>query len=72
MLGKQSTAEFAGLHMDVLKVGELNSRLEGPGITRKSGMIINTGGNTLLGFFQCLAVAKPSPPPKPVIVPQTN
>jgi len=44
MLGKQSTAEFAGLHMDVLKVGELNSRLEGPGITRKSGMIINTGG----------------------------
>lgn len=49
MLGQQSTAEFAGLHMDVLKVGEINSRLEGPGITRKSGMIINTGDRLTTG-----------------------
>ena len=43
MVGQQSTAEFAGLHMDVLRVGESNCRLDGPRITRKSGMIINTG-----------------------------
>lgn len=44
MLGQQSTAEFANLHIDVLVIGERNSKLSGPEIKRKAGLIINTGG----------------------------
>ena len=41
MLGQQSTAEFQGLHIDVLEVGRNNSRKEG--VKRKNGFIVNTG-----------------------------
>lgn len=44
MLGQQSTAEFNGLHIDTLKVGEINSRKQGPEIKRKNNCIVNTGG----------------------------
>jgi len=43
MLGQQSTAEFADLHIDVLQVGLFNSTLQSPLVTRKGGIIINTG-----------------------------
>ncbi|KAJ1871737.1 hypothetical protein H4R99_006509 [Coemansia sp. RSA 1722] len=44
MLGQQSTAEFNGLHIDALQVGELNSKKQGDGIKRKNNCIVNTGG----------------------------
>ncbi|KAJ1979787.1 hypothetical protein H4R34_002689 [Dimargaris verticillata] len=43
MLGQQSTAEFAGLHLDPLIFGELNSQKQGPHIKRKNNCIVNTG-----------------------------
>ncbi|KAJ1928998.1 hypothetical protein IWQ60_001541 [Tieghemiomyces parasiticus] len=43
MLGQQSTAEFAGLHIDPFVIGELNSKKQGPGIKRKNNCIVNTG-----------------------------
>jgi len=51
MLGQQSTAEFADLHIDVLEVGQQNRLLRSPSITRKAGMIINTGGLLLFLFL---------------------
>ena len=44
MLGQQSTAEFADLHLDPLKVGEINAQKQGDHIRRKNGCIVNTGG----------------------------
>ncbi|KAI8871159.1 hypothetical protein GQ42DRAFT_121272 [Ramicandelaber brevisporus] len=44
MLGQQSTAEFAGLHIDCFKIGEINSQRQGPDVKRKNGFIVNTGG----------------------------
>ncbi|KAJ2793416.1 hypothetical protein H4S07_007058 [Coemansia furcata] len=44
MLGQQSTAEFNGLHIDTLRVGELNSLKQGDDIKRKNNCIVNTGG----------------------------
>ncbi|KAJ2157501.1 hypothetical protein GGF46_004473 [Coemansia sp. RSA 552] len=44
MLGQQSTAEFNGLHIDALQIGEINSRRQGPEIKRKNNCIVNTGG----------------------------
>ncbi|KAJ2056940.1 hypothetical protein GGI17_005921 [Coemansia sp. S146] len=44
MLGQQSTAEFNGLHIDTLRVGELNSLKQGKDIKRKNNCIVNTGG----------------------------
>ncbi|ORX78557.1 hypothetical protein K493DRAFT_412352 [Basidiobolus meristosporus CBS 931.73] len=44
MLGQQSTAEFAGLHLDPFVIGEINSKKQGPGIKRKNNCIVNTGG----------------------------
>ncbi|KAI8842998.1 hypothetical protein BC829DRAFT_298782 [Chytridium lagenaria] len=41
LLGQQSTAEFAGLHIDPNHVGEQNQRKEG--VTRKNGFIVNMG-----------------------------
>ncbi|KAJ3214975.1 hypothetical protein HDU67_000992 [Dinochytrium kinnereticum] len=41
LLGQQSTAEFAGLHIDPIHVREHNLKREG--VTRKNGFIINTG-----------------------------
>ncbi|KAJ1656605.1 hypothetical protein IWQ61_003850 [Dispira simplex] len=43
MLGQQSTAEFAGLHIDPFVIGELNSQKQGPHIKRKNNCIVNTG-----------------------------
>ncbi|KXN72479.1 hypothetical protein CONCODRAFT_4704 [Conidiobolus coronatus NRRL 28638] len=43
MLGQQSTAEFANLHIDPFVIGELNSKKVGPGIKRKNNFIVNTG-----------------------------
>ncbi|CAG8632607.1 1543_t:CDS:2 [Rhizophagus irregularis] len=43
MLGQQSTAEFAGLHVDPLVIGEKNSKIQGPNIKRKNNCIVNTG-----------------------------
>ena len=40
MLGQQSSAEFAGLHIDVLRIGEVNRPKEG---LRKCGVLIHTG-----------------------------
>ncbi|CAG8658994.1 21467_t:CDS:2 [Cetraspora pellucida] len=44
MLGQQSTAEFAGLHIDPLVIGEKNSKIQGTNIKRKNNCIVNTGG----------------------------
>ncbi|KAJ2487376.1 hypothetical protein IWW37_005272 [Coemansia sp. RSA 2050] len=44
MLGQQSTAEFNGLHIDTLRVGELNSLKQGKDVKRKNNCIVNTGG----------------------------
>eukprot|EP00732_Lithocolla_globosa_P007514 Lithocolla_globosa_v1_NODE_9703_length_677_cov_5.725080.p1 type:complete len:192 gc:universal NODE_9703_length_677_cov_5.725080:659-84(-) len=41
MLGQQSTAEFAGLHIDVLKIGAENSKKKGPEYVRKASILIN-------------------------------
>ncbi|KAL0090854.1 Homeodomain-like DNA binding domain-containing transcription factor [Phycomyces blakesleeanus] len=44
LLGQQSTAEFAGLHINPKVVGEKNSKIQGPHIKRKNNCIVNTGG----------------------------
>ncbi|CDH60337.1 protein [Lichtheimia corymbifera JMRC:FSU:9682] len=44
LLGQQSTAEFAGLHIDPKVIGEKNSKIQGPHIKRKNNCIVNTGG----------------------------
>ncbi|CAG8479019.1 9881_t:CDS:2 [Paraglomus occultum] len=44
MLGQQSTAEFNGLHIDPLVIGEKNSKIQGPTVKRKNNCIVNTGG----------------------------
>lgn len=44
MLGQQSTAEFANLHIDPLVIGKINSQKQGPDIKRKNNFIVNTGG----------------------------
>ncbi|CAG8722055.1 14529_t:CDS:2 [Dentiscutata erythropus] len=49
MLGQQSTAEFAGLHVDPLVIGEKNSKIQGSNIKRKNNCIVNTGANSNLG-----------------------
>ncbi|ORZ01404.1 hypothetical protein BCR43DRAFT_486886 [Syncephalastrum racemosum] len=43
LLGQQSTAEFAGLHIDPKVIGEKNSKIQGPHIKRKNNCIVNTG-----------------------------
>ncbi|KAF9379136.1 hypothetical protein CPC16_010913 [Podila verticillata] len=43
MLGQQSTAEFAGLHIDPRVIGQKNSLIQGDHIRRKNGCIVNTG-----------------------------
>ncbi|KAG0225870.1 hypothetical protein BGW42_004064 [Actinomortierella wolfii] len=43
MLGQQSTAEFAGLHIDPRVIGQKNSLIQGEHIRRKNGCIVNTG-----------------------------
>lgn len=43
MLGQQSTAEFAGLHIDPRVIGQKNSLVQGDHIRRKNGCIVNTG-----------------------------
>lgn len=40
MLGQQSSAEFTGLHIDALQIGEINKSKTG---YRKCGVLINTG-----------------------------
>ncbi|CAG8579074.1 1311_t:CDS:2 [Ambispora gerdemannii] len=47
MLGQQSTAEFGGLHIDPLVIGEKNAKIQGPHIKRKNNCIVNTGGRPL-------------------------
>ncbi|KAF7721029.1 hypothetical protein EC973_005539 [Apophysomyces ossiformis] len=44
LLGQQSTAEFAGLHIDPKVIGERNSKIQGAHIKRKNNCIVNTGG----------------------------
>ncbi|KAI8332409.1 hypothetical protein BC941DRAFT_474189 [Chlamydoabsidia padenii] len=44
LLGQQSTAEFANLHIDPKVIGEKNSKIQGPDIKRKNNTIVNTGG----------------------------
>ncbi|KAI8081620.1 uncharacterized protein BX664DRAFT_340834 [Halteromyces radiatus] len=44
LLGQQSTAEFAGLHIDPKVIGARNSKIQGPDIKRKNNTIVNTGG----------------------------
>ncbi|KAG2221811.1 hypothetical protein INT45_013307 [Circinella minor] len=44
LLGQQSTAEFASLHIDPKVIGERNSKIQGPDIKRKNNCIVNTGG----------------------------
>lgn len=44
MLGQQSTAEFQNLHIDPYLIGKINSQKQYPGIRRKNGFIVNTGG----------------------------
>ncbi|KAG1142223.1 hypothetical protein G6F37_006660 [Rhizopus arrhizus] len=44
LLGQQSTAEFAGLHIDPKVIGAKNSKIQGPHIRRKNNCIVNTGG----------------------------
>ncbi|KAJ9059937.1 hypothetical protein DSO57_1036372 [Entomophthora muscae] len=44
MLGQQSTAEFASLHVDPLVIGKINSQKQGPHLKRKNNLIVNTGG----------------------------
>ncbi|KAI8636347.1 hypothetical protein BD408DRAFT_397531 [Parasitella parasitica] len=46
LLGQQSTAEFAGLHIDPKIIGEKNANAQGPDIKRKNNCIVHTG-NTL-------------------------
>lgn len=41
LLGKQSTAEYSGIHMDIIAVGEINRKKTGDDIYRKNGMITN-------------------------------
>ncbi|KAG2213522.1 hypothetical protein INT47_009196 [Mucor saturninus] len=43
LLGQQSTAEFASLHIDPKVVGAKNALIQGPGIRRKNNCIVNTG-----------------------------
>ena len=47
LLGQQSVAEFAGLHIDPVVIGEKNSKIIGPDVKRKGGVIINTGGEKI-------------------------
>ncbi|KAI7901334.1 uncharacterized protein BX663DRAFT_514143 [Cokeromyces recurvatus] len=44
LLGQQSTAEFAGLHIDPKVIGAKNSLVQGSHIKRKNNCIVNTGG----------------------------
>ncbi|KAI9476571.1 MAG: hypothetical protein EXX96DRAFT_577604 [Benjaminiella poitrasii] len=44
LLGQQSTAEFAGLHIDPKVIGAKNSLIQGSHIKRKNNCIVNTGG----------------------------
>ncbi|KAI9259359.1 hypothetical protein BY458DRAFT_440457 [Sporodiniella umbellata] len=44
LLGQQSTAEFAGLHIDPKVIGAKNSKIQGDHIRRKNNCIVNTGG----------------------------
>ncbi|KAI8076109.1 hypothetical protein BDF21DRAFT_422624 [Thamnidium elegans] len=44
LLGQQSTAEFASLHIDPKVVGAKNAKIQGPHIKRKNNCIVNTGG----------------------------
>ncbi|CAO3686792.1 unnamed protein product [Umbelopsis vinacea] len=44
LLGQQSTAEFAGLHIDPKVIGARNSKIQGAHIKRKNNCIVNTGG----------------------------
>ncbi|KAL7325897.1 hypothetical protein PS15p_208319 [Mucor circinelloides] len=43
LLGQQSTAEFAGLHIDPKVIGAKNAKIQGPNIKRKNNCIVNTG-----------------------------
>ncbi|RKP23929.1 hypothetical protein SYNPS1DRAFT_17890 [Syncephalis pseudoplumigaleata] len=43
LLGQQSTAEFAGLHLDPMVIGAINATKQGPEIKRKNNCIVNTG-----------------------------
>ncbi|GAN04870.1 conserved hypothetical protein [Mucor ambiguus] len=43
LLGQQSTAEFAGLHIDPRVIGAKNAKIQGPNIRRKNNCIVNTG-----------------------------
>ncbi|CAO3610283.1 unnamed protein product [Mucor fragilis] len=43
LLGQQSTAEFAGLHIDPKVIGAKNAKIQGPSIRRKNNCIVNTG-----------------------------
>ncbi|KAF1806186.1 Homeodomain-like DNA binding domain-containing transcription factor [Mucor lusitanicus] len=43
LLGQQSTAEFAGLHIDPRVIGSKNAKIQGPNIRRKNNCIVNTG-----------------------------
>lgn len=36
--------EFAGIHVDPLVIGAINSKIQGPEIKRKNNTIVNTGG----------------------------
>ncbi|CAO3656187.1 unnamed protein product [Mucor hiemalis] len=44
LLGQQSTAEFASLHIDPKVIGVKNALIQGPTIKRKNNCIVNTGG----------------------------
>lgn len=45
LVGQQSLAEFDGLHLDLEQIFLKNKAIEGPGILRKYGFLINTGDN---------------------------
>jgi hypothetical protein len=44
LIGQQSTAEFQGLHVDPIVIGQSNALKIGSEIKRKNGCIINVGG----------------------------
>lgn len=45
MVGQQSLAEFGDIRLDPLAVNAANAALQGPGVKRKGGVIVNTGDN---------------------------
>ena len=54
LLGRQSLAEYTGMHVDVDRIREDNNGKTGPDIYRKNGLITNTGGKLKKEVMQAL------------------